>query len=189
MESRFKGHYLLHDRGTPEDVQKLASIMAEKTKMSYEQFKQPHPPYEFNESASADVSYKWLRTYFLPDTLLHSVIFGFGFGGLLAAKLQGDFPARDISVVAINAPTSEGEFTLDSKIHERVSLYSSQYVPKDNNWSKYAKQVYDVPWLQHGIKNTKYGLAYLMMAYMQHEDISAAVSSLHDGEIAEAAGA
>ncbi len=187
MESRFKGHYLLHDRGTPADVQKLASIMADKTKISYEQFKQPQPPYEFVESSPASVSYKWLRTYFLPDTLLHSVIFGFGLGGLLAAKLQEEFPARDISVVAINAPISECEFTLEGKGKNRVALYSSLYVNAD--WSKHAAQAYDVPWLQHGLTNTKYGLAYLMMAYMQHESIADEVSALHNGEFSKGVGA
>lgn len=180
MLSRFTGHYLLHDRGTPDDVDKLAEIMSKKLGTDYYFFKRPQPPHEFIEDVAPDVSYRWLKTYFLPDTLINSVIFGIGLGGLLAAKLQEDFPARNLSVIAVNAPTTEGLISLDRSVHQsRVALYSSVYPTlADCDWSKYAPQVYDVAWLQHGIKNTKYGLAYLLSAYMRQEDISTQVSAV-----------
>ena len=47
MDSRFKGHYLLHDRGTSEDVERLATIMAKSIGVDDDFFKIPQPPYEF----------------------------------------------------------------------------------------------------------------------------------------------
>jgi pimeloyl-ACP methyl ester carboxylesterase len=188
MLSRFAGHYILHDRGSPDDTDKLADIMAKKLGTDYYFFKRPQPPYEFNEEVSSTVSYRWLTTYFLPDTLINSVIFGVGLGGLLAAKLQEDYPARNLSVVAINSPTTEGLISLTGSVKGRVALYSSVY-PTLTDWAKFAPQVYDVPWLQHGIKNTKYALAYLMSAYMKQEDVSSQVAAVSGTEVAKAAGA
>jgi hypothetical protein len=180
--TRFKGHYLLHDRGTPEDVEKLASIMATKVGTRPDFFKRPQPPYEFKDDASALESYRWLQSYFLPDALSNSVIFGVGLGGLLAAKLQEDYPWRGFSVVAIDSPVLDGAISLGSLVSNRIAMYSSDYTPISGRceWVRYAGQAYNVPWLQHGIKNTKYGLAYLLTAYMQVENLAVEVASFTD---------
>jgi hypothetical protein len=191
--TRFRGHYLLHDRGTPEDVEKLAGIMATKVGTVEGFFKRPRPPYEYKENASALESYLWLRSYLLPEIPCNSVIFGIGLGGLLAAKVQEDFPAKGLSVVAVNAPTFEGIIGLSNLVSNRVALYSSVYAPVAARceWDRYAGQAYDVSWLQHGIKNTKYGLAYLLASYMQIENLAAEVASFTDAapEIPKAQGA
>lgn len=177
--TRFKGHYLLCDRGTPEDVERLAKIMAGKVGTHYDFFKRPQPPHEFKEDASALESYRWLNSSLLPVVPSNSVIFGIGLGGLLAAKLQEDYPAKRLSVVAVNAPTSEGSVSLGSLVSNRVAIYSSAYAPVAGrcDWGCFAGQVYDVPWLPHGIKNTKYGLAHLLTAYMQIENLAFEVAS------------
>jgi pimeloyl-ACP methyl ester carboxylesterase len=171
--SRFKGHYFLHDRGVSEDARKLASIVEETFNSKI--FNQPQPLYEFKEDATALEAYRGLRTYFLPDTLINSVIFGVGLGGLLAAKLQEEFPARNLSVVTINAPTVDGDIGLEGIVMERLALYSSGYPPISNHcdWSNFASQVYDIPSLQYGIKNVKYGLAHILAGYMQKEEVKA----------------
>jgi hypothetical protein len=193
MDSRFKGHYLLHDRGSSEDVERLATIMANKVGANDNLFKLPQPPYEFKEDASALESYRWLRQYLLPEVLGNSIMIGFGIGGLLAARLQEDFPAKNISVVAVNAPTSEGQIVLNNPVFNRIAIYSSAYSPIIGpcNWSQFTPQAYDVPWLMHGVKNTKYGLAYLLTSYMQSENISADVAEFMDSapEVPRAKGA
>jgi len=177
--TRFKGHYLLHDRGNMEDVERLAVIMAERVGNLSEFFKRPQPPYEFKEDASALESYHWLCSSFLPVVMCNSVIFGIGLGGLLAAKLQEDYPAKGLSVVAINAPCFEGTISLDSLAPSRVAIYSSAYNPIIGrcDWGRFTTQAYDVPWLQHGLVNTKHGLAYLLTSYMQIENLAAEVAS------------
>jgi hypothetical protein len=190
--TRFRGHYLLHDRGTPEDVERLARIMAGKVGTDYDFFKRPQPPYEFKEDASALESYRWLSSSLLPVVPSNSVIFGIGLGGLLAAKLQEDYPAKRLSVVAVNAPCFEASINLNNTVPNRIAIYSSAYTPISgrNDWGRYAGQAYDVPWLQHGIKYTKYGLAYLLTAYMQIENLAIEVASFTDSapEIPKAKG-
>jgi hypothetical protein len=160
-------------------VERLAAIMATRVHTDDDFFKRPQPPNEFKEDASALESYRWLSSYLLPGVPPNSVIFGIGLCGLLAAKLQEDFPAKRLSVVAVNAPCSEGSISLGSLVSNRVAIYSSAYTPISgrNDWRRYAGQAYDVPWLQHGIKNTKYGLAYLLTAYMQIENLAYEVAS------------
>ena len=179
--TRFKGHYILHDRDST-GAPRLVEIMANKVGVESEFFKQPHPPYEFKEDASALESYLWLRSCFLSGVMSNSVLFGFGIGGLLAAKLQEDFPVKGLSVVAINAPTFEGSISLETHVPNRVALYSSAYMPIAGrcNWSLYAGQAYDMSWLLHGIKNAKYGLAYLLTTYMQIENLTMEVKSFMD---------
>jgi hypothetical protein len=190
--TRFKGHYLLHDRGVPDDVERLAAIMATKVGTDDDFFKRPQPPNEFKEDASALESYRWLNSSLLPVVPSNSVIFGIGLCGLLAAKLQEDFPAKRLSVIAVSAPTSEGSISLGSLVSNRVAIYSSAYAPVAGrcDWGRFAGQVYDVPWLQHGIKNTKYGLAHLLTAYMQIENLAFEVASFTDSapEIPKAQG-
>jgi len=180
--SRFTGHYFLHDRGAPEDAERIADIMAKKVGVGSEFFKLPLPPYQFNESASALESYQWLRRDLLPEVMNDSVIFGIGLGGLLAARLQEDFPAKNISVVAINSPTTEGAISLANPMYGRIAIYSSACTPIKNycNWRQFTPQAYDLPWLVYGIKNTKFGLAYLLTSYMQTEDMSAEVEAFID---------
>ena len=182
MDSRFKGHYLLHDRGTSEDVERLATIMAKKLDVNDTFFKIPQPPYEFKEDASALESYRWMRQYLLPEVPNNSLVIGIGLGGLLAARLQEEFPAKDLSVIALNSPTVEGLIELQNIVFNRVAIYSSFYSPLMGccNWPRFTPQAYDVPWLMHGVKNTKYGLAYLLTAYMQTEDLSADVAEFMD---------
>lgn len=177
--TRFRGHYFLHDRGTPEDVERLAAIMATRVHTDDDFFKRLQPPHDSKEDASALESYRGLSSSLLPVVPSNSVIFGIGLGGLLAAKLQEDFPAKRLSVVAINAPCSEGSISLGSLVSNRVAIYSSAYPPIAGrcDWGRCAGQAYDVPWLQHGIKNTKYGLAYLLTAYMQIENLAYEVAS------------
>lgn len=174
-------------------MERLAKIMAGKVGTHYDFFKRPQPPYEFKEDASALESYRWLNSYLLPEVPPNSVIFGIGLGGLLAAKLQEDFPAKRLSVVAVNAPCSEGSIGLNNTVPNRIAIYSSAYTPIAGrcDWSRYAGQAYDVPWLPHGIKNTKYGLAHLLTAYMQIENLAFEVASFTDSapEIPKAIGA
>lgn len=176
MNSRFTGHYLLPDRGITDDVDKLATIMETKVGTDYSVFKVPYLPYNFKEDATTQDTYRWLRMHLLSESPINSVFFGVGIGGLLAAKLQEEFPARRLSVVSINAPVSDGGITLTQGITNRVSLYSSEYSPVD--WSMYAGQDYDVAWLAHGIKNCKYGLSSILMAYMQSEDLLDSVKEI-----------
>lgn len=192
--TRFKGHYLIYDRGTPpEEGERLVEIMAAKVGTNHDFYKRPQLPYEFKEDASALESYRWLNSYLLPGVPPNSVIFGIGLGGLLAAKLQEDFPAKRLSVIAINAPCFEESITLNDVISNRIALYSKAYSPIADrcDWIRYAGQAYDLPWLQHGTKNTKYGLAYLLTAYMQIENLAAEVASFADSspEIPKAIGA
>ena len=182
MGTRFKGHYLLPDRDAPADGTRLIEIMAGNVGVDYDYFKQPQPPYVFKDNATSLESYQWLWSYLLPEIPLYSVIFGVGIGGLLAAKLQEDYPDKWLFVVAINSPRSEEPIHLGGLNSNRVAIYSSSYPPIIDrcDWGHYAGQSYDVPWLQHGIKNTKFGLAHLLTSYMQAEDLTGAIASFTD---------
>jgi hypothetical protein len=162
--SRFKGHYILPDRGYSEDVNTLAGIL---------KFNLPQPNYYFNPDASAFESHHWVRSNFLPQTLPNSVVVGIGLGGLLAARLQEEFAYRGLSVIAVNAPLFEGPIAIQSKVQNRVAIYSSLYAPISDRcgWLPYTGQAYDAPWFRNGIKNVKFGLASLIRGYLQNEDI------------------
>lgn len=195
--SRFKCHYLFHDRGdtTGGLVEKLESIIiqtANKAECSEPLFKRPSLPYGFNEEGSATDSYRWLRTYLLPDLIANSAIFGIGLGGLLAAKLQEDFPNSGLSVMAINSPLVEGTIGLSGTLlQSRVAIYSSHYPPISDyvaQWPGVAPQAYDVSWLEHGTNLPKYALAHLIASYMKTEDIAIEIEALKSSSM-EARGA
>ena len=184
--SRFKCHYLLHDRGDTangmvEDIEGIVVQLASKSSNIEPLFKRPPLPYGFNEEGSTADSYRWLRTYFLPELIPNSVVIGFGIGGLLAAKLQEDFPNNKVSVVTINSPLMDGMVKLSGTlVQNRVAIYSTSYPPiKDLSlqWPTMASQAYDVPWLQHGSYLSKYALCHLIASYMQSEDLSAEFES------------
>jgi len=189
--SRFKGHYILGDRGATEDVDKLVAIMAKR--VGRDVFKRPNPPYVFKDDASAEESYTWLQRYLLPSVPNNSVLFGFGIGGLIASRLQEDFPAKRLSVVAINSPVSEGSVKLVATTKtpaSRVAIYSNLYPPIQGQiWPLLASQAYDLLWLQHGIKDAKHGLAYLLTAYMEIENISIEVKAFSESSEPKSAGA
>jgi hypothetical protein len=195
--SRFKCHYLFHDRGDTTNglVEKLENIViqtADKSGCTEPLFKRPPLPYGFKEDGSALESYRWLRTYLIPELITNSVIFGIGLGGLLAAKLQEDFLSTGISVVAFNSPLIEGAVGLSGAlVRNRVGIYSSGYSPISDRvaqWPGVASQVYDVPWLQHGAALPKYAISHLIASYMKTESIAAEIEALKTASI-EARGA
>jgi len=195
--SRFKCHYLFHDRGDTTNglVEKLENIIiqtAGKAGCDEPLFKRPSLPYGFNEDGSALNSYRWLRTYILPELITNSVIFGIGLGGLLAAKLQEDFLSSGVSVVAFNSPLIEGTVGLNGTlVQKRVAVYSSNYYPisdRVTQWPGVAGQVYDVPWLQHGASLPKYAISHLIASYMKTENIASEIEALKSASV-EARGA
>ena len=179
--SRFKCHYLLHDRGDTvngmvENFEDIIVQLDSKSSNIEPMFKRPPLPYGFKEDGKTEDSYRWVCTYLLPEILPNSLIVGFGLGGLLAAKLQEDFPSKSSAVLAINSPLIDGSIKLNgAPVKNRVSIYSRSYPPiRDcsRQWLTVSSQSYDVPWLQHGNNLSKYALCHLISSYMKAEDIS-----------------
>lgn len=192
-ESRFRTVVLLHDHGDNHDgpVKELAHILQE----NHPLVKFVCPPIPTALDAQANVNL--LAVKLLPVFQPNSLVVGLGLSGLFAVAIQERFPALNLSVFAINAPSSKDGLTdvwktRETSSLERVVLYSSQYEPirdgQPEKWSQYADQVYDVPWLSGGVQKAMYATSYLISAYMRGLDLRKEVPSILPQIKTEAAG-
>jgi hypothetical protein len=99
---------------------------------------------------------------------------------LIACSVQSLFPALNLSVFAINAPTEEDSlFAEPCAPHTRLALYSSAYptIKGRCDWKTLTSAAYDVPWLASGCKNL-YPLAYLISGYSHGADMDKQVAMM-----------
>lgn len=111
-----------------------------------------------------------------------SLLIGLERGGLVACCLQRSFPALSLSVVAVNAPTREGDLITMPAVGNpgnRLALFSSAYKPIRGrcDWD-FTAQAFDVGWLRDGADSASYPVSYLVSAYMRGLDMKKEVSLL-----------
>ncbi len=186
--SRFPMVYFLYDGMNGKQTIALQNLV--KTAFPHVHFMEPWiPMFITNEQVGLWESH--LQPFLVPNSLL----VGIGRAGLAASYLQERFPELNLSVLAINAPTSAQDFTLSKKPDNRVALYSSRYEPiqgKCENWTDLSTISFDVSWLQHGILSEsggnlcKHSAAFLVIAYMKYAKESEFVETfsriIKDGE-------
>jgi hypothetical protein len=110
-----------------------------------------------------------------------SLIVGVELGGLLAAKLQQDQPDLELGVVAVSSPThAEGLGLRHIQSPGLTALYSGlDPVMKDMDWTPYAGNLIDVPWLRdHNVNRHKYSLADILKAVIEGHDSQRAAESI-----------
>jgi hypothetical protein len=145
------------------------------------------PPYRVYEK-QVELWASNLLPLLMPNTLL----VGIGRAGTAACWLQEHFSDLNLSVLAINAPTQEPDFTVERSHANRVALFSKNYTPikgYTENWSWMAEISFDVGWLQHGILSEsganlcKYSVHHFIAAYIKEPDIKESCSRVvGDGE-------
>jgi hypothetical protein len=124
-------------------------------------------------------AFEFVRKNYASRVQADSLLVGLERGGLIACAVQSAFPALNLSVFAINAPTEEdGLFAEPCPPHTRLALYSSAYAPikRHCNWKTLTSTAYDVPWLASG-KNL-YPLAYLISGYSHGADMDKQVAMM-----------
>lgn len=172
MEPRFTNVVFLHGKGEMPTgaVAQLEDIL--KRLYPDVQFARPFIPDIPTDEAFA------LVKRFLPAIRPGSLLIGLGRGGLLAARLQREFPALNFHVFDINAPTMDGSLSA-GLFRNRCVVYSSLYEPIANRcgWGSLAPLAFDLDWLRTG-KNHFYPISYLISGYMQGNDMIKAVSVL-----------
>ena len=184
--SRFRMVYFLYDPTSYKETNKLEQIVRQTF---------PHvrvlelflPPYRVYEK-QVELWASNLLPLLMPNTLL----IGVGRAGTAACWLQEHFSDLNLSVMAVNAPTEEPDFTVERRCDNRVALFSGSYIPikgYTENWSWMAEISFDVGWLQHGIVSEsganlcKYSVLAFITAYLKEPDIKESCSRvIGDGE-------
>lgn len=165
----FSGVYLLHGAGeSPDNLDKIEARLCNHVRVWVSRPTLAHAAPGINAEQS---SRTFRKTGILPESLL----VGFGLGGLVAAKLQELEPDLNLSVLAINAPTSDGSVSL-KRTRQRTAMYSSKYPPLHGcaNWGEYTEGFdsnFDVEWLRHGYGLKKYTLGYLISKVVRGKDL------------------
>ena len=113
-----------------------------------------------------------------------SMLVGVSLGGLVAAKLlQSHRP--DLSVVALASPTfADGVLLTKGTTLNLYALYShaDPVVGDRTNWSKYAAEHADVPWMSdHNLDGVKNRIGLLLADFLEHRDFKAAVKLVEPG--------
>ncbi|MBZ5660037.1 MAG: hypothetical protein LAO08_06480 [Acidobacteriia bacterium] len=179
--SRFKALIFLNSRDTTFQAHALRDLI------------EPHfPDLKVYESLVPGKDREQLIHYLLPFLMPNSLVVGIGLDGTIACYLQQEFPAANLSVIAINSPTSDTYTTVGMERsmvlkphHNRVALYSRLYEPirGRNDWRQLTDHDLEVSWLQHGIFSesganlSKYAVAYYVTAYLQSSNLEPAVAS------------
>ncbi len=189
--TRFANVYLFHGKGGSPDgaVLNLEAILQH---AYYDvRFKRPCLPHRMPD-VTAEESLDYVVLQYRNTMLPNSLIVGIGLGGLLAVRLQELSPHLDLSVFAINAPTSENEVKISS-IHplfaaapnllqsNLVALYSSldKEIKGRVNWSDFTPWAFDMPMLRyHDTDLCKYAVCYLISRFMQGRDMTTEVNNL-----------
>jgi hypothetical protein len=133
---------------------------------------------------STSEAIEFVKTAFANRIKTGSFLVGIGRGGLIACALQSAFPALHLSVVAVNSPTRERNAKKEiiaqaspcQNSYSRMALYSSAYLPMENDWHLYAPLHFDVSWLSKGV--VFYPIAYLISAFLGGRDMEKEVSNM-----------
>jgi hypothetical protein len=184
--SRFRLVYLLYDPTSYKETNKLEQII--KSVFPHVRFLELYlPPFR-----SYEKQVEIWASNLLPLLMPNSLLVGVGRAGTAACWLQEHFPDQNLSVMAINAPTEDPDFTVERRHNNRVALFSKDYPPikgLTQNWSWMAEFLFDVGWLQHGILSEsggnlcKYSVLAFITAYLKEPDIRESCSRvIGDGE-------
>ena len=174
--------YLFHDREeSPDKLEKLEEIL--KNALPPTNILRPYLPH-IHPGLKIEDSYHHIMDKF--DVSRTSAIIGVGWGGLLAAKLQEDLAAnwnstpRHFKVIALAAPTMEGNIVLTKRLPDRRALYSSQdkTIQPRTNWSDFAEAYEYTPLLFHDIEANSYMLAYLIKTWLSGKNVEQEILSL-----------
>ena len=184
--SRFRMVYFLHDPDSSKETAKVEELV--KSSFPHVRFLRLWlPPYRVYEK-----QVELWASNLLPLLMPNILLVGIGRAGTAACWLQEHFPDLNLSVMAVNAPTEEPDFTVERSHKNRVALFSKDY-PQikgyTQNWSWMAEFSFDVGWLQHGILSEsganlcKYSVLYFITAYLMLPDIREKCSRVvGDGE-------
>jgi hypothetical protein len=184
--SRFRMVYFLLDPISYKETNKLEQTV--RSTFPQVRFLELYlPPYRVYEKQVG----LW-ASHLLPLLMPNTLLIGVGRAGTAGCWLQEHFPDLNLSVMAINAPTEEPDFTVERSHKNRVALFSKDYLPikgYTQNWSWMAEISFDVGWLQHGILSEsganlcKYSVLHFITAYLKEPDIKESCSRvIGDGE-------
>jgi len=170
--SRFKVVYFLYDENhVPETraVEDLVRAAHPKIK-----FIAVHGPY-------GDHIQIW-ESQVRPFLVENSLLVGIGRTGTAAAVLQERLPELNLSVLAVNSPTTYGPISLKKADH-RVALYSRGYLAGScEAWPTLSDISFDVSWLRYGILSEsggnlcKYLVSLVVAAYIKEPNIRTMLS-------------
>ena len=177
MMNRFSQITILHGKDdTPSGtVQALETAL--KSAHPMVQYARPLIPPDL----TAEKAVEWFERYYLYRVPENSLLVGIDRGGLIACAVQSAVPGLGLSVVAINAPTSEDKLAVEPyfSLQTRLALYSSAYAPIQGrcDWKAVTKAAYDLPWLADGYKNF-FALAYMISAFSRNSDMDKEVAMM-----------
>lgn len=177
MTPTFQQITILHDsdeRPTGSPARLQTALASAYPKIRYATPLLPH-------SLNAKEAFDWAAKHYISRIGRGSLIVGFGRGGLVACALQSAFPALNLSVVAINAPTEEDglQAKFFDQYYSRMVLYSAEYprVKSRCDWGSLSPMAYNVNWLTSG-NSAYYPLAYLVGAFMRGKNMDKEVSMM-----------
>lgn len=164
-KSKFHTVYLLHGRGgwPGGSVLKLQeSLQAVFPEVRYVRPELPHGRQQGQQAAEVSVA-------FLADLALETgaLVIGISLGGLVAAMLQ-ETTREDLHVICISSPTWADGVKLQTRMPNRLALYSSQdqiIAGRTSSWPALA-EAYDLPWLSHDTDVHKVELAQMIVPRM-----------------------
>lgn len=172
---RFPAVYLLHGRGGSPNGS-VSQLEAELRKLGQAQnYIRPLMPHTDGELPPGP-SVLHLRSLDVPSG---SLIIGVSLGGLVAAKLQ-ELERPDLHVICISSPTQVDDTTLDKRMQQRISLYSSAdsvITGRTERWPELA-EAHDLSWLDHDTDKHKVALARILSGYIEQLDITQELQSI-----------
>jgi pimeloyl-ACP methyl ester carboxylesterase len=139
------------------------------------QFVRPELPHHDPE-LPAERSLPYVEHLNIPK---NSLIIGVSLGGIVAARVQ-ELSRPDLHVICISSPTWADAVTLEKKMANRLSLYSSfddVIAGRTATWPDLA-EAYDLPWLTHQTDAHIPNLRELVGAYVRDEHLGGAAASL-----------
>jgi pimeloyl-ACP methyl ester carboxylesterase len=180
-ESRFQSVALIHDAGdSPEGYAgEFRRILGES-----------HPgvrfilPYLPMETRPAEHMFDQVSHKLFPLLPPHTLLVGFGLGGLVACVMQERFPHLSLPVFAINAPACEDGLEIEAGLYqrpERTVIYSDRYKPiemKCEYWDTRSSYAVSVPWLANGVQKAMYATAYVLSSFMRGLDLTHEIVTL-----------
>lgn len=170
----FRSVYLFHGKGgSPSGtVSLLEAAFADLFHGA--QFVRPELPHHDPE-LPAERSLPLVEQLNVPQ---NSLLIGVSLGGIVAARVQ-ELSRPDLHVICISSPTWADAVTLEKKMPNRLSLYSSHddvIAGRTAGWPRLA-DAYDLPWLTHQTDAHIPNLRELVGAYVRDEHIGGFAAS------------
>ena len=170
--SRFKMVYFLYDENHVPETHAVETLV--KAAHPEVRFIALHGPY----GGQIRVWESQVRPFLVGNSLM----VGIGLTGTAAALLQEHLPEFNLSVLAINSPTTYGSINL-KKVDHRVALYSTGYIGGScEAWPTLSDISFNVSWLRYGILSEsggnlcKYLVSLVIAAYIKEPNIKSVLS-------------